>query len=58
MYNIYQYWVLLEIISFFMNFFGIILTLLFASLYHLKVMRTLKVPEGLVTNNSQVIPQN
>jgi len=44
MVNIYQFWVFLEIISFFTNFAGIILTLFMSSYWHLKIMRVLKIP--------------
>lgn len=44
MVNIYQFWVFLEIISFFTNFAGVILTLFMSSCWHLKVMRVLKIP--------------
>jgi hypothetical protein len=44
MVNIYQFWVFLEIISFFTNFAGIILTLFMSSCWHLKIMRVLKIP--------------
>lgn len=47
MMNVYQYWVFLEIISFFANFFAIMMTLLVASLSHKKVERIMKVPAGL-----------
>ena len=48
MVNIYQYWIFLEFISYFTSFFVIMVTLLIASLCHLKIERVLKVPAGLV----------
>jgi len=50
--NFSQYWVVLEIIAFFSNFVGIMLTLFFSSCVsnwqHCSVKRTLTVPLGLV----------
>lgn len=51
--NVYQYWVFLEVISFFTNFVVIMLALLSASLSHLKIERVLKVPAGFFNNAGQ-----
>jgi hypothetical protein len=48
MVNIYQYWVILEIIAFFTNFIAIMITLFVASFWHHKIKRSLTVPLALV----------
>ena len=47
MVNIYQFWVLVEIISFFTNFVAIMLTMFVSSLTHLKIEKVFKVPAAL-----------
>lgn len=66
MVNIYQYWVILEIIAFFTNFIAIMITLFVASFWHHKIKRSLTVPLALVqqftgqaqTNNQAQVPKN
>jgi hypothetical protein len=66
MVNIYQFWVMLEIIAFFTNFVAIIFTLFVSSFWHHKTKRTLTVPLALVqemnkkgaANNNDQVPNN
>ncbi len=48
MVNIYQFWALIEIVSFFSNFVGIIIALSFISILRPALKRTLIVPLALV----------
>jgi hypothetical protein len=50
MLNIYQYWIFLEIVTYYMNFAGIIINLASASICHLKMEKVLKVPLAMLRN--------
>jgi hypothetical protein len=53
MVNVYQYWVLLELTSFFTNFITIMVALFFSSLSHLKIERIYIVPAASLNNAAQ-----
>ena len=48
MVNVFQFWVLLEIIAFFSNILGIMVTVFFLSFNHSSLKRNLRVPLALV----------
>jgi len=56
--NIYQYWVLLEINTFFSNFVGIIIALAAISFNSPAVKRCLTVPIALVQEINQILLPN
>ena len=57
--NGYQFWVFLEIITFFTNFLGVILALSVISINHPTIKRSLTVPMALVQQiHSQLLENN